>query len=105
MAQYAKGSRAYGICDITGFRYRLREMKRTWDGLLVGPDQWSPKHPQLTPVKQVQDPQALKNPRPQEKDDNSAFLVYTNYGDGLIGTELQTFEITPGVGSVTITIS
>ena len=46
---FASNKRAYGICDITGFRYRLRDMKKTWDGLLVGPDQWSPKHPQLDP--------------------------------------------------------
>ena len=33
MATYAKGNKAYGICDITGFRYNLRDMKKTWDGL------------------------------------------------------------------------
>ena len=46
---YAKGKNAYGICDISGFRYKLNDMKRTWDGLLVGPDMYEPKHPQLTP--------------------------------------------------------
>ena len=46
---FASNKNAYGICDITGFRYNLRDMKKTWDGLLVGPDQWSPKHPQLDP--------------------------------------------------------
>ena len=40
---YAKGKQAYGICDISGFRYKLKDMKRTWDGLLVGPDQWNAK--------------------------------------------------------------
>ena len=45
MSSFSTGKYAYGICDITGFRYRLRDMKKTWDGLLVGPDQWSPKHP------------------------------------------------------------
>jgi hypothetical protein len=34
---FASNRRAYGICDITGFRYRLKDMKKTWDGLLVGP--------------------------------------------------------------------
>ena len=33
---FASGKRAYGICDISGFRYRLRDMKMTWDGFLVG---------------------------------------------------------------------
>ena len=46
---FASNKNAYGICDITGFRYRLRDMKKTWDGLLVGADQWDAKHPQLMP--------------------------------------------------------
>jgi hypothetical protein len=46
---FASGKFAYGICDITGFRYKLKDMRRTWDGLLVGPDQWDAKHPQLMP--------------------------------------------------------
>ena len=58
------GKNAYGICDITGFRYKLRDMKKTWDGLLVGPDQWSPKHPQLDRKAFPGDSQALKNARP-----------------------------------------
>ena len=32
---FASNKNAYGICDITGFRYRLRDMKKTWDGLFV----------------------------------------------------------------------
>ena len=46
---FASGKFSYGICDITGFRYKLKDMRKTWDGLLVGPDQWDPKHPQLMP--------------------------------------------------------
>ena len=53
---YAKGKNAYGICDISGFRYKLNDMKRTWDGLLVGPDMYEPKHPQLTPLRATADP-------------------------------------------------
>ena len=55
---FASNKRAYGVCDITGFRYRLKDMKKTWDGLLVGPDQWSPKHPQL-----------MKKPTPIDEND------------------------------------
>ena len=102
---FASNKNAYGICDISGFRYRLRDMKKTWDGYLVGPDQWSPKHPQLmikpTPV----DPQALKNPRPDQPTDNNFFTVYTNSGDGILGTQLQTFAISCNVGTVEVTTS
>jgi hypothetical protein len=75
----------------------------TWDGLLVGPDQWSPKHPQLMPKPAPQDPQAIRNARPDIADDNNAFLVYTNVGDGKLGSVLDTFSIASAVGEVTVT--
>jgi hypothetical protein len=57
---FASNKKAWGICDITGFRYRLRDMKKTWDGYLVGPDQWSPKHPQLMRKPTPVDPQGFE---------------------------------------------
>ena len=65
MAKYAVGRKAYGISDRSGVRYPLSRMRKEWTGLLVGPDEWEPKHPQLQPLKQVVDPQALKDPRPE----------------------------------------
>ena len=100
---FASQKNAYGICDISGFRYKLKDMKKTWDGLLVGPDQWDPKHPQLEPKPAPDDPQAVKNARPDKADDNSKFLVYTNVGDGKLGTVLTTFSVTTNVGEVTVT--
>ncbi len=63
---YASGSKAFGISDRSGFRFRLREMKREWTGALVGPDEFEPKHPQLEPIRVGPDPQALPNPRPDK---------------------------------------
>jgi hypothetical protein len=80
-------------------------MKMTWDGLLVGPDQWSPKHPQLDRKPYPADSQALKNARPDTSDDNNKFLVYTNVQDGILGTVLDTYEIECSVGEVTIEIT
>jgi len=105
---FASNKHAYGICDITGFRYRLRDMKKTWNGLLVGPDQWSPKHPQLQRKPTPIDPQALKEARPDpssDGNDNNFFIVYTNVGDGKLGTTLQTFGLTCSVGTVEVTTS
>jgi hypothetical protein len=102
---FASNKNAYGICDISGFRYRLRDMKKTWDGFLVGPDQWSPKEPQLMPKPTPVDPQALKDPRPDQANDNNFFTVYTNVGDGILGTQLQTFAISCSVGIVEVTTS
>ena len=105
---FASNKRAYGICDITEFRYRLKDMKKTWDGLLVGPDQWSPKHPQIQRKPTPIDPQALKDARPDpssDGNDNNFFIVYTNVGDGKLGTSLQTFGLTCSVGTVEVTTS
>jgi hypothetical protein len=62
---FASGKWAWGLSDRSGFRYRLRDMKREWTGALVGPDEYDPKHPQLFPPKVGPDPQALRNPRPE----------------------------------------
>lgn len=61
---FASGKNSWGISDRSGFRYRLRDMKKEWTGALVGKDEFEPKHPQLRPRKHRPDPQALRNPRP-----------------------------------------
>ena len=100
---FASNKNAYGICDITGFRYKLKDMKKTWDGLLVGPDQWDAKHPQLMPKPAVVDAQAIKDARVDTKDDNTAFLVYSNVGDGKLVSVLSTFSVSTNLGTVTVT--
>ena len=67
MARYASGKNAYGISDRSGFRYRLRDMREEWNGLLVGYDEFEEKHPQLEPSRVVADDQALRNPRPDTR--------------------------------------
>ena len=49
MARFASGRKTYGISDRSGFRYRLSEVRKEWNGLLVGPDEYEPKHSQLPP--------------------------------------------------------
>jgi|TARA_R100001460_G_scaffold3166_1_gene9602 hypothetical protein len=61
---FASGKNAYGISDRSGFRYKLSKMRKEWNGSLVGFDEFEPKQPQLLPLTQVSDPQALQNPRP-----------------------------------------
>ncbi|HAW76778.1 MAG TPA: hypothetical protein DCW74_13710 [Alteromonas australica] len=102
---YASDKYAYGICDITGFRYRRKDMKKTWQGFVVGPDQFDAKHPQLFPRKAPPDPQAIKDARPDTADDNNFFQVYTNVGDGILGKQLDTYEVTTSLGEITVTTS
>ena len=66
MSKFATGKWAYGRSDRSGFRYRLRDMRREWNGLLVGKDEWEAKQPQLEPIRATPDPQALRNPRPEQ---------------------------------------
>ena len=68
---YASDKNAWGISDRSGFRYRLRDMKKEWTGALVGPDEYEPKHPQLYPPKVGPDPQALHEPRPDQRTESS----------------------------------
>ena len=105
MARYASGSKAWGTSDRSGFRYRLSEMVTEWNGLKVGRDEYEPKHPQLEPIKVGPDPQALRDPRPDQYTDIKAFVVYTNIGDGIIGQVVETFEVTAYVGTVTVSVS
>ena len=67
MARYASGKKAYGYSDRSGFRYRLREMRKEWNGLKVGPDEYEAKHPQLEPNYPGPDPTALYEPRPDKR--------------------------------------
>ena len=77
MAKFASGKKSWAISDRSGFRYPYKVMKREWNGLLVGPDEYDPKQPQLQPVKIGVGPQALLNPRPDSDNPTSAFLVKT----------------------------
>ena len=68
MSKFATGKWAYGISDRSGFRYRLKDMRKEWNGLLVGKDEWEEKHPQLEPLRVPPDPQAIKDARPDRKE-------------------------------------
>ena len=67
---YAKGKHAFGFCDRTGFRYPLKDLVPEYrngvkTGFLVGRDIVDPDQPQnfLGRIK-INDPQSLRNPRP-----------------------------------------
>ena len=85
MAKYASGKNSYAISDRSGFRYPYKVMKKEWNGLLVGPDEYEPKQPQLGPFRTVSDPQALQGARPDSPNPTSAFLVVTTNGIVYLG--------------------
>lgn len=70
MPKFATGKHALGVCDRCGLQFKLNRLKaliikgkRT--NMLVCHACFDPDHPQLKlGEKPVQDPQALRNPRP-----------------------------------------
>ena len=79
MARNAKGKKSYAISDISGFKVRYTQLKTTWDNLRVEPEEWEPKHPQLTPVKNIIDAISLFNPRPNNDPENAEVVIGYNY--------------------------
>lgn len=68
--RFAAGNKAIAMCDRCGFRFKLKELKtltiKTKQvNLLVCRSCWEPDQPQLQlGMYPVDDPQALRNPRP-----------------------------------------
>ena len=109
MTRFAAGSKAFGISDRSGFRYRLREMKREWTGLLVGPDEFDPKHPQLRSPNASPDPEALRNPRPESNLEEQRSIQFgwnpVGFKEILGVTPSNNLVSTCSVGTVTIEIT
>ena len=119
MGKFASGKNAFAISDRSGFRYRYKDMRKEWNGLLVGKDEFESKQPQLGPFRTVSDPQALQDARPQTPDRTNTFQVVTTNGIVYLGngnwstsgkTQLPTLiETTPllttGLGAVTVATS
>ena len=116
MSKYAQGRYAFGYCDLTGFRYPLRELKAEviegkLTGAHVGFDVWSPDQPQnwLGTVR-INDPQALYQPRPTGARAGRGFFGWAPVGDGnsamILGNQgLTTMQISSAIGTVTVTTS
>ena len=98
MARYASARKTYGISDRSGFRYRLREMRKEGTGLIVGPDEYEPKHPQLEAPNNISDPQAVRDPRPDQTETVSVFLLSDS-----VGLPTERLVLFGKVGEVTVT--
>lgn len=78
MSRFATGKNTYGISDRSGFRYRLKDMRKEWNGLFVGKDEWEEKHPQLEPPRVPADAQAIRNARPPRTEPKVEVLLRKN---------------------------
>jgi hypothetical protein len=86
--RFANGKRAISECDRCGFRFKLKLLKKEvvktkQISLLVCPTCWTPDHPQLMlGTFPVEDPQAVREPRPDRSYVTSGILANGSYGGG-----------------------
>ena len=102
---FAKGKHAFGYCDRTGFRYPLKDLVPQYEngrpnGLMVGKDVVDIDHEQLR-LGQVDanDPQTLRNPRPDTSLEESRKL----YSWNPVG--VGNMKMSGNVGRVTVSTS
>jgi len=86
--RFAAGKKAIAECDRCGQRFKLKVLKteiiklKNYN-LLVCPECWDPDHPQLQlGMFPVDDPQALRNPRPDRSYKVSGLLADGYSGGG-----------------------
>jgi hypothetical protein len=108
---YASGKYAFGFCDRTGFRYPKKDLvqqivNQRPTGLLVGKDVVDQDQPQLQLGKvRVDDPQALRNPRPdQSLEESRQVFSWNPVGGGVtaLGSRTVGLDITGEIGKVTV---
>ena len=86
--RFASGKWAIAQCDRCNFRYKLKELKRLVIktkniNILVCPTCWEPDQPQLQlGMYPVDDPQALRDPRPDNSYGQAGLNVNNNPTDG-----------------------
>ena len=96
---FATGKYSQAICDRCGYQYPYLELRKEWNGLLVGKDEYEPKQPQLGPFRSDVDPQALRDARPDRKEPMKVYVGIPNVED-MKPRPLQGYGI---VGEVTVT--
>ena len=92
--RFASGKNAISICDRCGFQFKLTELRKEIIktknyNLLVCPACWDPDQPQLQlGMFPVDDPQALRNPRPDRSYvlSGTSGLQIVPTGTGPLGT-------------------
>ena len=63
-----------------------------------GPDEYEPKHPQLEAPNNISDPQAVRDPRPDQTETVSVFLLSDS-----VGLPTERLVLFGKVGEVTVT--
>ena len=114
MSIYARGKYAFGFCDVTGFRYKLEDLVPLIrdgrdTGLRVGYDVVDVDNPQYELGRmKMSDPQALRNPRPDNALEQSRILgAFDPVGGGnsALGSRTVGLDMRGEIGFVTVVTS
>jgi len=114
MSSFAAGKYAFGYCDRTGFRYAKKDLvpqieNQRPTGLMVGKDVLDKDQPQLQLGKiRMDDPQALRNPRPdQSLDESRQLFAWNPVGGGItpLGSRTVGLDMEVLSGRVTVITS
>ena len=119
-SKFSSGKFSIASCDRCGFRYKLKQLKqlviKTKNvNILVCPTCWEPDQPQLQlGMYPVNDPQAVRNPRPElgyyesgPGGDLGSRIIYWGWNpvgyDDPFGLEPNTLVAVGAVGTVIVT--
>ena len=86
--RFSSAKNSIAECDICGFRYKLKVLKKLvvktkQIDLLACPECWNPDHPQLQlGMYPVDDPQGVRDPRPDRSYVSSGLLADGYSGEG-----------------------
>ena len=86
--RFASGKWAISQCDVCGFRFKLKQLRQLTIktknvNILACPECWNPDQPQLQlGMYPVDDPQALRNPRPDTTYFQAGLNTNGNPSDG-----------------------
>jgi len=108
--RFASGKNSIAECDRCGFRYKLKELKKLTIKtkqvtIKVCPTCWEPDQPQLQlGMYPVQDPQAVREPRPDNSYRQSGYTglqltLNTDFGDPSGGSRVFQWGWYPVGGS------
>jgi hypothetical protein len=103
--RFASYKRAFGFCDRCAQRYDLRKLRKYYImGKLINakvcPECWDPDHPQnwvgiIGSQKVSNDPQALREPRPDtNRNDSCSNFAYNPVASQQVNTMLNNVRIT-----------
>ena len=101
--QYTSGKYAKAICDRCGVEMKYTDLRTEWTGLRVCKSCLDPKTAQEFPSNFPTDPEALRDPRPDN--DIEASLGIATIQDLDIGSSFKIASANFELGEVTVTLS